>query len=74
MDNFRLRDNLIIKANPEVREEIIQTLQKKGRAFKGGAVRDQVIGKGVAGRTVWIMARVELNPEKKPRSTGINGP
>ena len=74
MDNFQLRDNPIIKANPEVREKIIQTLQKKGRAFKGGAVRDQVIGKEVAVRTVWIMVRVELNPEKKPWSTGINGP
>ena len=62
MDNFRLRDNPIIKANPEVREEMIQTLQKKGRAFEGGAVRDQVIGKGVARRTDWIVARVELKP------------
>ena len=44
LDNFRLRDNPIIKANPEVGEELIRTLQKKGQAFKGGAVRDQVIG------------------------------
>ena len=62
LDNFRLRDNPIIKANPEVGEELIQTLQKKGQTFKGGAVRDQVIGQGVAGRTDWIVARVELKP------------
>ena len=41
---------------------MIRTLQKKGRAFKGGAIRDQVVGQGVAGRTDWIMARVELKP------------
>ena len=40
LDNFRLTDNPIIKANPEVGEELIQTLQKKGQAFEGGAVRD----------------------------------
>ena len=62
LDNFRLRDNPIIKANPEVGEELIQTLQKKGRVFKGGGMRDQVIGQGVAGRTDWIIARVELKP------------
>ena len=28
LDNFRLRDNPIIKANPEVREELIRTLHK----------------------------------------------
>ena len=44
LDNFCLRDNPIIKANPEVGEKLIQTLQKKGQAFEGGAVRDQVIG------------------------------
>ena len=62
LDNFRLRDNPIIKANPEVGEELIQTLQKKGQAFKGGAIRDQVVGQGVAGRTDWIITRVELKP------------
>ena len=62
MDYFRIRDNPIIKANPEVGEELIQTLQKKGQAFEGGAVRDQVIGQGVAGRTDWIVVRVELKP------------
>ena len=56
LDNFRLKDNPIIKANPEVGEELIRTLQKKGQAFEGGAVRDQVIGQGVAGRTDWIIA------------------
>ena len=28
LDNFRLRDNPIIKANPEVGDELIRTLQK----------------------------------------------
>ena len=51
LDNFCLRDNPIIKANPEVGEELIRVLQQKGRVFKGGALRDQVRGKGVAGRT-----------------------
>ena len=64
LDNFWLRDNPIIKANPEVGEELIQTLQKKGRAFKGGAVRDQVIGQGVAGRSDWIIVCVELKPQR----------
>ena len=41
---------------------MIQVLQKKGKAFKGGATRDQVIGQGVAGRTDWIIARVEIKP------------
>ena len=62
MENFRLKDNPIIKANPKVGEELIQILRKKGQAFKGGATRDQVIGQGVAGRTDWIIARVELKP------------
>ena len=62
LDNFRPRDNPIIKANPEVGEELIRTLQKKGGAFQGEAVRDQVIGQGVARRTDWIIARVELKP------------
>ena len=30
LDNFRLRDNLIIKVNPEVGEELIRVLQRKG--------------------------------------------
>ena len=30
LDNFCLRDNPIIKANPKVGEELIQTFQKKG--------------------------------------------
>ena len=62
LDNFHLRDNPIVKANPEVGEELIGTLQKKGQAFENGAERDQVIGQGVAGRTDWIVARVELKP------------
>ena len=62
LDNFCLRDNPIIRANPEVEEELIQILQKKGRAFQGGVLRDQVIGQGVARRTNWIIARVELKP------------
>ena len=62
LDNFRLTDNPIIMSNPEVGEELIRTLQKKGRAFKGGAVRDQVIVQGVARKTDWIVARVELKP------------
>ena len=62
IENFRLQDNPIIKNNPEVGEELIRVLQKKGQAFEGGAKRDQVIGQGVAGRTDWIVARVELKP------------
>ena len=65
MGDFCLRDNPIIKANPEVGEELIQILQKKGRAFQGGALRDQVIGQGVAGRTDWIIAHVELKPREE---------
>ena len=38
LDNFRLKENPIIKANPEVGEELIQVLQQKGRAFEGGAL------------------------------------
>ena len=60
IENFRLQDNPIIKNNPEVGEDLIRVLQKKGQAFEGGAKRDQVIGQGVAGRTDWIVARVEL--------------
>ena len=62
IENFRLQDNPIIKNNPQVGEELIRVLQKKGQAFKGGAKRDQIIGQGVAGRTDWIVARVELKP------------
>ena len=62
IENFWLQDNPIIKNNPEVGEELIRVLQKKGRVFEGGAKRDQVIGQGVAGRTDWIVARVELKP------------
>ena len=65
LDNFHLRDNPIIKANPEVGEELIQILQKKGQVFEGGALRDQVVGQGVAGRTNWIIARVELKPREE---------
>ena len=43
-------------------EDLIRVLQKKGQAFEGGAKRDQIIGQGVAGRTDWIVARVELKP------------
>ena len=46
---------------------MIKVPQQKGQAFKGRASRDQVIGQGVAGRTDWIVARVELKPgEEKP--------
>ena len=62
MDNVCLRDNPIMKENPEIGQELIQFLQQKGRVFKGGALRDQVIGQGVAGRTDWIVARVALKP------------
>ena len=62
IENFRLQDNPIIKNNPEVGEDLIRVLQKKGQAFKGGATRDQIIGQGVAGRTDWIVARVKLKP------------
>ena len=60
IENFRLQDNPIIRNNPEVGEDLIRVLQKKGQVFKGGAQRDQIIGQGVAGRTDWIVARVEL--------------
>ena len=43
----------------------MQVLQWKGKAFEGGAERDQVIGQGVARRTDWIVARVELKPGEK---------
>ena len=62
IENFRLQDNPIIRNNPKVSKELIRVLQKKGKAFEGGATRDQVIGQGVAGRTDWIIARVELKP------------
>ena len=62
IENFRLQDNPIIRNNPEVGEDLIRVLQKKGQAFEGGAQRDQIIGQGVAGRTDWIVARVELKP------------
>ena len=65
LDNFPLRDNPIIKDNPEVGEQLMEILQRKGKAFEGGAARDQVIGQGVAGRTDWIVARVELKPGQK---------
>ena len=45
------KDNPIIRNNPEVGEDLIRVLQKKGQAFEGGAQRDQIIGQGVAGRT-----------------------
>ena len=45
----------------------MEVLQRKGKAFEGGAAMDQVIGQGVAGRTDWIVARVELKPgEESP--------
>ena len=62
IENFRLQDNPIIRNNPEVGEELIRVLQTKGKAFEGGAMRDQVIGQGVAGRMDWIIVRVELKP------------
>ena len=62
IENFRLQDNPIIKNNPEVGKELIRVLQMKGQGFEGGAKRDQVIGQGVAGRTDWIVVRVELKP------------
>ena len=62
IDNFRLQDNPITKDNPEVGEDLIQVLQKKGQAFEGGAQKDQISGQGRAGRTDWIVARVELKP------------
>ena len=62
MENFRLNNNPILDHNPQVKEKLIKVLQKKGRAFEGGAKRDQVIGQGVAGRMDWIVARVELKP------------
>ena len=65
LDNFCLRDNPIIKANPEVGEELIWVLQWKGRAFEGGALQDQVIGQGVARRTDWIIAHIELKPREE---------
>ena len=65
LDNFHARDNLIIKANQEVGEELLQVLQRKGRVFKGGALRDQVIGQEVARRTDWIIACVELKPREE---------
>ena len=65
LDNFWLKDNPIIKAKPEVGEELIPTLQKKGWAFEGGDTRDQLIGQGVAGRADWIIARVELKPREE---------
>ena len=43
-------------------EELIRVLQKKGQVFEGGAKKDQVISQGVACRTDWIVARVELKP------------
>ena len=46
LDNFRLRDNPIIKDNPEVGEQLMEILQQKGKAFEGGAARDKVIGQG----------------------------
>ena len=62
IENFQLQDNPIIKNNPEVGEDLIRVLQKKGQAFEGGANRDQIIGQGVAGRTDWIIAKVKLKP------------
>ena len=62
LDNFQLKDNPLIMANPEVGEEFICIFWKKGQGFEGGATRVQVIGQGVAGRTDWIVARVELKP------------
>ena len=38
LDNFHLRDNPIIKVDPEVGEEVIRVPQRKGRAFEGGAL------------------------------------
>ena len=48
MENFRLNNNPILDSNPQVKEKLIKVLQKKGRAFEGGAKRDLVIGQGVA--------------------------
>ena len=62
IENFRLQDNPIIRNNPKVSEDLIRILQKKGQAFEGGAQRDEIIGQGLAGRTDWIIARVELKP------------
>ena len=47
----------------------MEVLQWKGKAFEGGVARDEVIGQGVAGRTDWIVARVELKPGRRARST-----
>ena len=58
LDNLRLRDNQIIKANLEVGMELIQVLQQKGRTIKGRALQDQVTGQGGARSTDWILARI----------------
>ena len=35
IENFRLQDNPITKDNPEVGEDLIRVLQKRGQAFEG---------------------------------------
>ena len=62
IENFGLQDYPIIRTSPKVGKELIQVLQKKGKAFVGGAMRDQVIRQGVAGRKDWIIARFKLKP------------
>ena len=67
IDNFQLKDNPVLTANTQVNEELIAVLRQSGDVFEGGAQRNQTIGQGAAGRTDWIVARVELKPgEENP--------
>ena len=38
LDHFRLRDNPIMKENPEIGEELILVLKQNGGAFERGAM------------------------------------
>ena len=62
---FKLSDNKVLKDKPEVMGQLVKVLAKHGPAFKGGPHRAQETIQQGAGRTHWIMARVELKDDSK---------
>ena len=59
-ENFHLNDNPIMIQNPNTKEALIKVLQRHGQALEGMAHHCQTVAQGVAGRTDWVIARVEL--------------
>ena len=63
IQEFHLKDNEFLADKPELKEQLIEVLQRHQTAFAGGGRTDR------AGKTEWVTARVELkDPETNPIS------